>query len=302
MQPTTFYDQAITDYYNLQPAVVKGRHCTDVELQKRYLYTKLYSVYKFKIPENWDINYFRFFLFQMGSIGLIYTKEFGWIVQPYSVTQLNIYHNPKVIEVYNQFITNRKVGIIGVNAAIIKIMDDYYGLDDLVTKFATKLSQIDKAIDINLMNCNDAKIFEAESKKQAEEIKEAYDQASEGKPFVVINKDVMKGKQISTLLPSVKNNYIVSDLLVARRTIVNQFLTEVGIKNANYEKKERLNSQEVNENNDETKAIASIIFENLKESFRIANKISGLNLDVEFAYDYAEEGSTGEGGAKVWEE
>lgn len=288
MEPMGFYDSSIQDYFNLQPSVVKGSANIDTEIQKRYLWTKIFSVFKFGIPSEWDLNYFRFYLFQLGSIGVIYTKEYGWIAQPYSITQLNIYRNPKVIEIYNEFITKPKTGVLGVNAGIINIMDDYYGLNDIVTKYATKLSQIDKSIDINLMNCNDAKLFEADSKKQAEEIKEAYDQASEGKPFVVINKEVLKGKQITTLLPSVKNNFIVTDLLNARRTIMNQFLTEVGIKNANYEKKERLNSQEVNQNNDETQAIISVIYENIKKSFDNLNKISNLNLTVDYAYDYSE--------------
>lgn len=299
METFGFYDQAIQGYFNLQPSVVKGPANTDTQLQKRYLYTKIASTLKFTLPKDWDVNYFRFYLFQLGSIGVIYTEEFGWVCQPYSVTQLNIYRNPKVIEVYNEMIKNKKTGIIGLNAGIVHIMDDYFGLDDIVTKYAVKLSQIDKAIDINLMNCNDAKLFEAESKKQADEIKEAYDQASEGRPFVVLNKDVLKGKQITTLLPSVKNNYIVTDLLNARRAVVNQFLTEVGIKNANYEKKERLNSQEVNQNNDETQAVISIIYENIKKSFDVINSFSGLGLAVEYAYNYSD---SPESEAMAWEE
>lgn len=286
--PIMYQQQELINYFNLQPSEVKGRANTATEFHKRYLYTKVYSTLKFKLPENWDMNFFRFWLFRFGSIGVIYTKEFGWVAQPYSVEELQLYYNPRKIRVYNQFIKKPKTGIIGINAGIIRLMDDYFGLDDIVTRYAEKLAQIDRAIDVNLMNCNVTAFFEAESKKQAEEVKIAYGEATTGKPLVVVNKDVLNGKQITTMLQNVGNNYIVDKLLSARRSIINAFLTEIGIRNANYEKKERLNSMEVEENNDETKAIITIIYENVKKCMDTINSFSGLNLDVELRYDYTE--------------
>ena len=286
--PIMYQQQELINYFNLQPSEVKGRANTATEFHKRFLYTKVYSTLKFTIPENWDMNFFRFWLFRFGSIGVIYTKEFGWIAQPYSVNELQLYYNPRKITVYNQFIKKPKTGIIGINAGIIRLMDDYFGLDDIVTRYAEKLAQIDRAIDVNLMNCNVTAFFEAETKKQAEEVKEAYGEATTGKPLVVVNKDVLKGKQITTLLSNVGNNYIVDKLLSARRSIINAFLTEIGIRNANYEKKERLNSMEVEENNDETKAIITVIYENVKKCMDTINAFSGLGLDVELRYSYTE--------------
>lgn len=292
--PIMFGQQQLLNYFNIQPSEVKAVCNEGTEFYKRYLYSKVYSTLQFTIPESWDLNYFRFWLFHYGSISVIYTREYGWVAQPYSITELNLYYNPRKITVYNQFIRKPKTGIIGINAGIIKVMDDYYGLDDIVTRYAVKLAQIDKAVNVNLMNCNVTAMFEADSKKQADEIKEAYTEATQGKPLVVLNKEVMNGKTISTLLPSAGSNYIVDKLLQARRTIINAFLTEIGIRNANYEKRERLNSQEVEENNDETKAIISIIFDNIKECMERINKFSGLGLDVKMRYNYSEEGETWE--------
>ena len=286
--PIMYQQQELINYFNLQPSEVKGRCNTATEFHKRYLYTKVYSTLKLTIPENWDMNFFRFWLFRYGSIAVIYTNEFGWVAQPYSVDELSLYYNPRKITVYNQFIKKPKTGIIGINAGIIHIMDDYFGLDDIVTKYAEMLAQIDRSINVNLMNCNVTAFFEADSKKQADEVKEAYGDATTGKPLVVVNKEVMNGKQITTLLPNVGNNYIVDKLLTARRSIINAFLTEIGIRNANYEKKERLNSAEVEENNDETKAIITIMYENVKKCMETINAFSGLNLDVELRYDYTE--------------
>lgn len=287
--PIMYGSQAITAYFNMQPSDVKARQNTDTEYHKRYLYTKVYSTMKFTIPDAWDLNFFRLFLFHYGSIGVIYTREFGWIISPYGIVDLDLYYNPRKISVYHHLLPEVKYGIVGVNAGVIHTMDDFYGLDDIVTRYAVQLSQIDRSINVNLMNCNVTAMFEANGKKQGDEIKEAYAKATTGEPLIVLNKEVMQGKEITTLLPNVSNNYIVDKLLSARRALINSFLTEIGIRNANYEKKERLNSMEVSENNDETRAIITIIYENIKDDMRRINAISGLNLDVSMRYDYGEE-------------
>lgn len=285
--PINFEDQNLLNFFNLQPSSVKGANNGAVCFYKRMLWTKLYSVFKFTLPDSWKLNYFRFWLFQFGSIAVIYTEKFGWICQPYSIIEKDLYFNPKKIQVYNQFIDSPKVGVIGVNSGIINLMDDFFGLDDLVTRYAEMLAQADKDININLMNANVTAAFEVESKKQADEVKEAYGRATTGEPMITINKDLMQGSKVTTLLPNVKNNFVATDLLTVRRGIINAFLTEIGIRNANMDKKERLNSQEVSENNDETKAIISVIYDNLKKAMEDINAISGLGLDVEFRYDYA---------------
>lgn len=289
--PIMFDQEMLLDHFNIQPSVVKGRANAGVEFYKRLLYTKIYSTLEFTLPEDWKKNYFRFWLFHCGSIGVIYTNEFGWVCQPYSILELDLYYNPRIIQVYNQFIKTPKIGAIGVNAGIIKCMDDFFGLDDIVTRYATDLAQCDRSIEVNLMNSNVTAFFKAKNKKDADAIKEAYAKATTGEPFVVINKEVMDDEAIETLLPNMKNNFLVNDLLQARRGILNAFLTEVGIRNANYDKKERLNSQEVNENNDETSAIITVIYDNIKQSMEEVNAVSGLNLDVQLHYDYDEEGS-----------
>ena len=291
--PVMFSQEIIMEHFNLQPSDVKGRANAGVEFYKRLLYTKLYSTLDFTLPENWKKNYFRFWLFHFGSVGVLYTKEYGWVCMPYSTIKLDLYYNPKVIEIYNQYIKKPKIGVVDVNCGIIKCMDDFFGLYDIVTRYSTDLAQSDRSIEVNLMNSNVTAFFRAKSKKEADAIREAYGQATTGKPLVIINKEVMaEDDGIETMLPNMRNNFLVNDLLQARRGILNAFLTEIGIRNANYDKKERLNSQEVNENNDETSAVISVIYDNIKKSMEKVNEISGLGLDVKLHYNYEEEGQT----------
>lgn len=288
--PIGYGMQNYLNYFNMQPADVKGSANISVDYYKRELYNMIYSVFEFDLPKSWALNFFRFFLFHCGSIGVIYTKEFGWVAQPYSFTELDLYYNPKMIMVNNQFFNDTKYGLIGVNAEIIKIFDDYFGLEALVTRYAEMLAQCDKSININLMNANVALLAEVENKKQADSVKEAYGRATAGEPLIAINKEVLNGKSLTTMIANVKNTFIANDIQILKRSIVNEFLTKVGIRNSNYEKKERLTSAEVEENNDETRALVSIIFDNIKEGMKKVNVITGLNLDVRLRYEYVIDG------------
>lgn len=289
--PITYAQQQFINYFNMQPSVVKGSANYATEYYKRKLWRLIYSVYKFNLPDTWADNFFRFFLFHCGSIAVIYTREFGWVCQPYSIAQIDLYYNPKIIEVNNQMFSETKTGIIGVNASIIKIFDDYYGLDDVVSRYAEKLASCDKSIDINLMNANVSLVCEVENKKQADEINEAYGQATTGKPLVAINKKILQGKQLTTLISSPSSTFIADKVQTLKRAIVNEFLTEVGIKNANYEKKERLNSQEVGENDDETRAMVEIILENINKGFDEVRKVTAgaCAPTVEMRFNYEKE-------------
>lgn len=282
--PVGWQCQSFLDHFNLQPSVVKGRANVDTEIHKRYLWFKVFSVLKFNIPKYWPVNWFRFWLYKFGSSAVIYTKEYGWINMPYGIKQLDIYYQPKQIIVSSSHLKMEKHGIIGVNAGIIHLLDDFYGLDDLVTYYAEMLAQIDRDINVSLMNSNVGLIAEAQSKKEADTVKEAYGDATCGKPLVIVNKNLGEDLNIRPIMGDPTKQYIVDKLLVSRRGIINSFLTDIGISNANYEKKERMNEAEVTQNDQETDAVIDVILDNLNESFDEINKISGLGLAVEKRY------------------
>lgn len=285
-QPIMYSNQMFMDYFNLQPYAVKGRLNAQTEVERRYLYTKLYSVYKFTLPNEIPMNFFRYLLFHWGSGAVIYTKEFGWTFQPYGISKIDLYYQPKEVTVYNSFFRTEKRGIIGINSCILHVMDDYFGLDDIVQKYAEKLANIDKSIDINLMNSNVSVVIEGQNKKEADELKEAYAQATTGKPFVALNKSLLEGKSLHPLIAGIRSNYIVSDLLAARKNLVNQYLTEIGIANSDYEKRAQMSQDEINRNNDEVQSIVKVIYDTLKKDFETARNLTGLNWNVELRYTY----------------
>jgi hypothetical protein len=91
--------------------------------------------------------------------------------------------------------------------------------------------------------------------------------------------------KLSDLAVDFATPFVADKVHELKRSIMNDFLTTVGINNANINKKERLNSDEVNANNDEVKTIESVMFENIKESFERVNDVSGLGFTVEERFD-----------------
>ena len=72
---------------------------------------------------------------------------------------------------------------------------------------------------------------------------------------------------------------------------MSEFLTEIGVNNANTDKKERLTDNEVEANDSEIQLNAGYWLENMREGFDKANKMYGLNIQVELKNTYNTEGN-----------
>ena len=100
------------------------------------------------------------------------------------------------------------------------------------------------------MNSRMAYVAEAETKAQAESIKLAYDKVSNGEPLVVYSKDVsLNSTGLNVFFNNVKQNYIADMVQDSKRTIINEFLTAIGVNNANTDKRERRVTGEVDAKN-----------------------------------------------------
>ena len=282
------------NYNGLHPIDIEGQNNANNYYQKRYLFNKIYSCFDFTIPKEWDLNTFRLLLFKYGSVGLFYSKKFGWVYAPWTPKTFNIYFNPlKVQGMKINSIEEFKnlEGTNGIDCQIVKCFDDYKGFNDIVSDYSNTLALCDKSIKVALMNANVNLMAFAENQKEAMEYKNAYNKATQGEPLVILlNKK--NPEEVKELLQPFTNHDTVAQLdklLVGRRTIVNNFLTEIGIKNSNTQKKERLVNSEIESNTEETSANVTIAYNNIKEGFDKFNSISGLNINVDLHYNYENE-------------
>lgn len=241
------------------------------------LFRKAMSIYEFSgIPESWDYDYFISNLLAHGFIAITDT-ELGVLPLRCGIAGINVFDHPTDIIIANPILGNlqRK---IDVDAALVKIAYNYRGIMDICYRYAEMLAACDGSIAVNLQNSKVAFIGLVESKQQANSMKLMYDKISNGEPAVFV-----KGSQINSdtiLYNHVKENFVAGDIQLLKRKIMSEFLTEIGVNNANTEKRERLTDNEVEANDSEIQLNASYWLENIREGINTANKMFSLNIEA----------------------
>lgn len=266
------------------PGAVKLQNNYTSAYFRKYLFEKAISVFKWKLPETWDKDYFLYVLYVMGYIGVIPTSEFGVVPQYGTISGFNLYYAPKYLMVSNPLLQTKQYEI-HKECEIIKLQGNYTGIWDMVLYYAQKMALISEAIDVNLVNAKTSKVFFAKDKASAESMKKIYTQISEGNPAVVTDKNLLDENGKPTWVWFSENlgqNYITDDLMVDLRKIENQFCTDLGIPNTNTDKRERMTDDEVNANNVETYTRAELWLERLRECVDKTNSKYGLDISVDW--------------------
>lgn len=286
------------DYINMansivSPSTVHAERTATNRFFERYLMEKAISVFKWNIPEGWARNYFLYVLYCWGFISVVRTDKYGVIPQACSLRGYDIFYQPTNAVISNPLLTGILEPEIGTECTVIKLQPDYGGILDLVQHYANMMAIATESIATNLVNTKLAYVFGAQNKAQAESFKKMFDDIQKGNPAVFIDKNLMdeNGKpQWFTFSQNIKENYIVPDLLSDLRKIEAMFATEVGIPNANTDKKERLITDEVNANNFETRSKCELWLEELQKGCEETNAMFGTDLSVDWREDLQEEG------------
>jgi hypothetical protein len=267
------------------PATV---HCRNTYLQRfyqRYLLQKAISVFKWTLPDGWDADYFLYTLYGYGYTAIINTEKFGVIPQWGALGGYNVFYRPTYVVISNPLIQEIKKPTIGIDCTIIKLQPDYGGIMDMVNYYADMLALCAESIGVNLINSHIANVFPATDKAMAETYKKMFDQVASGQPGVVVGKNLFDdtGKPMWTpFSANVKNEYIADMVLSDMRKIESMFDTDIGIPNANTDKRERLVTDEVNANNVETALRPMYWLEQLKKSVEETKAMFDINLSVDW--------------------
>ncbi len=278
------YDQK--NIYNAQinPSTVHASNTALSAFFQRYLMLKLFSRYDFTLPEDWDYDYFRYVLFTMGYIGVMQTDKYGVICQHGTVSGYNVYYRPSRLLVSNPALRRTYDLRIGEDCEIIKLSPDWRGAYDLIQLYADQMAVCMEAFGVNAINSKFAFVFAADNKAMAETMKKMFDQISSGQPASFVSDkqlfDDEGNPRWQLFVNNLKQNYVGNDLLQSLTTIEHKFNTLIGFNNANTDKKERLNSDEVNANNEEVRSLSSLWLEEMTDSMNKVNDMFGLSLSV----------------------
>ena len=267
----------LRDYFSLNPKKVDP-NSTTLNYYIDTLFRKAMSIYKFDgMPETWDYDYFVSVLLSEGHICITDTA-LGVLPLRCGLAGLDVFQHPNTCIIANPILGSLERSI-GDDCALVKIQYNYGSIMPIIIRFASMLAQCDSSISVNLMNSKVAFIGLCSSKQVSESMKRMYDEISEGKPAVFVKGDQINGDNI--LYNHVKENFIAGDVQILKRKIMAEFLTEIGVNNANTDKKERLTDNEVEANDSEIQLNAGYWVDNIREGLEVANKLYGLNLTVE---------------------
>lgn len=271
------------------PSSVHCRNTALVEYYTKYLLEKAISVFKFDgIPDKWAMNYFQYVLFGYGYVAIINTDKYGVIPQLSGLTGYNVFYQPTMVTIANPLLDGLKTLEIGTQCEIIKLQPNYSGVMDIVTTYADLMALCLETAGINLLNSKMSYIFFSQNKSGAETFKKMYDKIASGEPMAVIDKSLLddEGNPSWTMFTqNVGQNYITDKILNDLQTIEDQFNTEIGIPNANTQKKERLIVDEVNANNIDTNAKIALWLETMQRDIDKVNQMFGLDLSVSYRFD-----------------
>ena len=244
---------------------------------------KLFGAFEFGgVPDTWDYDYMLENLFMYGYLAITDTS-IGVIPLRCGITGINVFDHPTTAIFANPVLGNFERNLYGDNpatdCALVKLQYDFMGAMPIINRYAALLALCDNSISVNLRNSKVAFIGFVSSKQQAATVEKMYSDIDRGKPAVYVKRgDGITSEDI--YYNHVKETYIANDVQLLKQSIKNDFLTEVGLNNANTDKRERLIVDEVNANNDEVQANVQHWLDNIREGLRRANTLFGLNLTV----------------------
>lgn len=279
-----YYNYINAETSQVTPSTVHVKDSGLCRYFTKYLLQKAMSVFEWDLPETWNKDYFLYVLYCWGYVAVVNTDKFGVIPQGCGLKGYDVFYAPTHAVIANPLLSGILEPRIGTQCELLKLQPDFSGILDLVGHYAEQMALASQSVSVNLLNSKLSYVFTAKTKALAESLKKMYDQIASGEPAVVIDsrlKNAADGEETwKAFEQNVGGNYIVTNLLADLRKIEAMFDTEIGIPNANTDKRERLIQDEVNANNIETYSKCAMWLENLQDACKRVNDMFGLNISV----------------------
>lgn len=295
-------------YNNIAPLALNNSPQFSMDYWTRSLYQRLTALIDFKgLPEGserqyaWDVDALKYGLFYIGFLAVFESKKYGVVPQPAALTGFGLQYQPSGVIINTPYFQIQDPLKIGVQCELLKLTPDYTGVMDIITKYAAELKEIDTSIKSAARNSRFGFALVADSDRSARTLKAVREKIINGDD-AIIDEKLLRGKgSPAEALPwyefdrDLKQNYILSDLLEARRTTLVDFYREIGVRMID-EKKERMLTGEVAAGNAETFIRSEVWSEALKTSCEKINAMFGTNIQAEINRPDYIGGETEEGG------
>lgn len=231
------------------------------------------------LPNNMEGRWIEKYLFQDGSCVFFDDPMLGYMVA--GIAQdggVNCYDDPTTLTpvATNYVYSGNKPLTCGEDCYIIRNNDLRLPEFAVVRYYAYKLTNIDRAIDVNIEAQKTPTIITC-TDKQRLSLKQAINQRNDNEPVIItdnsFDKDMITSLDLNAPM-------VFKDLQIQKHMVINEFFTDIGVNNANMDKKERMVANEVEANNEQVKACEDVLLRSREEACKQINRIFGLNVSV----------------------
>lgn len=232
------------------------------------------------LPDTVDARFLELSLFSNGMAVFFKDDELGYLaLQTMIGGNLDVYNVPKIRRAYatngfNMPLSENDSVIIWNNMLRTNCLTD-------IELFARRLYECDRTIDVNI-KAQKTPVAILCDENQRLTMKNMYAQYDGNEPFIFGAKDldIKKIQAITTGAP-----FVADKIMQTKNQIWNEAMTYLGISNVNFQKKERLVTDEVTRNMGSTVSSRYTRLEMRKKACKEINKMFGLNINVDYRED-----------------
>ena len=291
----TKFQKALQEAYGIEPTSVHGLPTVRTEYYRSQLERIAMGLIEVEYNEDvytWDKDYIKEGILLKGKICFTEAGEFGLLPLKCGVSGYNVFSRPTTAIIANPVVGSFE-RTIGEDCEIVYLQSKSHSrfktIEPILNVYSQKLANCDAAIDIGVFNSRTTYIFQAPNKNVADSFKAMFDEIGEGKPAVFVDEQLgslkLNGDDSNFYQIKAKENYVVDLTQNEKHEIMNEYLTAVGINNANMNKREREVVDEVNSNNISIRANVKVWKENVDRCVkRVNKKYPDAHLKITFPY------------------
>lgn len=247
----------------------------------RYFKELAMSMFEWKnVPPEIDIKFIENELINNGKVAFFYDDILKrYIVSKFSEEgKLDLYNNPQKIHAYSDNNgysrnLNKDEFVIIYNNALKNAE-----LGDLLIE-SQRIQKCETAIDINIESQKMPILIKC-AENQRMTLKNLIEQHEAGVTLILANDKLELDDQVQIL--HLKSEYVADRIQTLKSQLWNESLTKMGIENVDNIKKERMITDEVNQNNGKTIASRFSKLNERKNACKKINEKFGLNMQCEF--------------------
>lgn len=243
------------------------------------------------VPDSWNTNFLEQTLYYYGMCGALYDEQYGHMLTKTTINgKLNIYNMPIKLNCYGIYYNKTKYVYNGLDNTdkkdcVVLIQNDPEMIPTRYTVelFCRRLYEIERTIDVNLKQQKTPSLILCDQKQRLT-LLNLYMQYDGNQPFIFGDKLIL-GNQNPIQAIDTKAPFLLDKLTAHKQSVWNELLTFLGVNNVNFEKKERLITEEANANNQFINLNIMNEYKCRKDACKQINEYFGLNVDVEFNTD-----------------